>query len=191
RPVAPHLRSAHDGGDAAVDQPDARVDEPRHALRPGVHGDGGAESHAGHRQRTARGEGGPCAGRRQHGEEGTPHAEGPPDAGAEGLDGLGLASVIRTGDAAAAPERTAAAQRLELRDQISTVAVRRPAFPSRTPRAWKGSGSRRASMESATYSASAGPCLKPWPEPPPRSHQSSRSGWRSKRKCVSDVRSYW
>ena len=38
---------------------------------------------------------------------------------------------------------------------------------------------------------SAGPCLNPWPEPPPTSHQSGRSGWRATRKCVSGVRSYW
>ena len=44
---------------------------------------------------------------------------------------------------------------------VSMVAVRRPAWPSRGPSAWNGSGSRRPSTQSATYSASAGPCLKP------------------------------
>ena len=46
-------------------------------------------------------------------------------------------------------------------------------------------------MQSAMYSASAGPCLNPWPEPPPKSHHEGRSGWRPKRKCESDDRSYW
>ena len=51
-------------------------------------------------------------------------------------------------------------------------AVRRPASPERGPSAWNGSGAARPSRQSATYSASAGPCLKPCPEPPPSSHQS-------------------
>ena len=51
-----------------------------------------------------------------------------------------------------------------------TAAVRRPASPVRGPSAWNGSGSARPSRQSATYSASAGPCLKPCPEPPPSSH---------------------
>ena len=71
------------------------------------------------------------------------------------------------------------------------AAVRRPASPLRGPSAWNGSGSARPSTQSATYSASAGPCLKPCPEPPPSSHHDACSGWRSKTKCVSAVRSYW
>src|SRR5262245_59845550 len=34
----------------------------------------------------------------------------------------------------------------------------------------------------ATYSPNAGPCLNPWPEPPPASQTLSKSGWRSIRK---------
>src|ERR1051325_11332476 len=73
----------------------------------------------------------------------------------------------------------------------SIVAVRRPAPGRRGPRAWNGSGSRLLSRQSATYSASAGPCLKPCPEPPPTSHQSLRSGCRATTKWASGVRSYW
>ena len=71
------------------------------------------------------------------------------------------------------------------------TAVRSPASPVRGPSAWNGSGSRVPSTQSATYSPSAGPCLKPWPEPPPSSHHDSCSGGGATRKCVSPVSSYW
>ena len=34
-------------------------------------------------------------------------------------------------------------------------------------------------IKRARYSPTAGPCLKPWPEPPPAIHRLSWSGWRS------------
>ena len=36
-----------------------------------------------------------------------------------------------------------------------------------------------------------GPCLNPWPDPPPTSQTLSQAGWRSMTKSVSGVVSYW
>src|SRR6266581_2463877 len=58
-------------------------------------------------------------------------------------------------------------------------------------RAKRGSPGAALAIRSATCSPTAGPCLKPWPEPPPTSHTSFRSGWRSIRKSPFDVFSYW
>ena len=37
----------------------------------------------------------------------------------------------------------------------------------------------------------AGPCLKPWPDPPPTIHTFGHAGWRSMMKSPLDVFSYW
>src|SRR5579885_3302927 len=55
----------------------------------------------------------------------------------------------------------------------------------------RGSAVMPSSSRPATYSPTAGPCLKPWPEPPPTSHTFSNSGCRSIRKSPLDVFSYW
>ena len=47
-----------------------------------------------------------------------------------------------------------------------------------------GSGAPPASA-AATSSAIAGPCLKPWPEPPPSSHTPACSGCGAAMKCES------
>jgi hypothetical protein len=44
---------------------------------------------------------------------------------------------------------------------------------------------RRRAARPATRSASAGPCLKPWPEPPPTIQVRSSSGWRAAMKLES------
>ena len=44
---------------------------------------------------------------------------------------------------------------------------------------------------SATYSPTAGPCLKPWPDPPPAIQTLSKPGWRSMTKSPFEVFSYW
>ena len=50
---------------------------------------------------------------------------------------------------------------------------------ARGPSAWKGSGVRLPSTQSAMYSPRAGPCLKPCPDPPPTSHHACVRGvWR-------------
>ena len=46
-------------------------------------------------------------------------------------------------------------------------------------RANRGSPEPPFSTRSAVYSPTAGPCLKPWPEPPPTTQTLSRPGWRS------------
>ena len=64
-----------------------------------------------------------------------------------------------------------------------------PPCGSRAPpsalRARSGSGSGAPPSAAAIRSAIAGPCLKPWPEPPPSSHTPGCSGWRAAMKCES------
>src|SRR5579885_546046 len=55
----------------------------------------------------------------------------------------------------------------------------------------RASAAMPSSSRPATYSPTAGPCLKPCPEPPPTSHTFSNCGCRSIRKSPLDVFSYW
>ena len=50
---------------------------------------------------------------------------------------------------------------------------------------------RRRSPAPERYSPIEGPCLKPWPEPPPTTQAPAMRGWRSMMKWVSAVSSYW
>src|SRR5262249_17397920 len=52
-------------------------------------------------------------------------------------------------------------------------------------------GPERSEQRARRVVATAGPCLKPWPEPPPTSQTFSNSGWRSMRKSPFEVFSYW
>ena len=67
------------------------------------------------------------------------------------------------------------------------------ARPEREPGVRRASQRPRSSpMTSAErYSPTAGPCLNPWPEPPPTIHAPAIAGWRSMMKWVSIVSSYW
>ena len=60
----------------------------------------------------------------------------------------------------------------------------RPAARSPSAEARRGAARRRGARP-AIRSASAGPCLKPWPEPPPTIHVRSCSGWRAAMKLES------
>ena len=64
--------------------------------------------------------------------------------------------------------------------------------PCARPVRSRGSGSTAPLSQGSKRSASAGPCLKPWPEPPPSSHtRPSWSGCGAMTKCMSAVISYW
>src|SRR3954462_13811312 len=69
-------------------------------------------------------------------------------------------------------------------------AVRSARSAVRAPRPKRGSGGSAPASHRSTFSASAGPCLKPCPEPPPSSHtRPSCSGCGATRKRVSAVSS--
>ena len=70
----------------------------------------------------------------------------------------------------------------------SEPAVRRLRPGRRSPSAKRSSGSARPPSTAATCSATAGPCLKPCPEPPPRSHWPGIPGRGAKMKFESSVR---
>src|SRR5262249_7209198 len=55
----------------------------------------------------------------------------------------------------------------------------------------RGSAGALLRILALRYSPIAGPCLKPWPDPPPASQTLSNPGWRSIRKSPFHVFSYW
>ena len=67
------------------------------------------------------------------------------------------------------------------------VRTERPGTRGPSPKR-AGSGAPPRSV-AASRSAIAGPCLKPWPEPPPSSHTDGCSGWRAAMKWPSGVSS--